>query len=148
MASPSSALLTLELHKAERLVDAALSRMLQARTMQEVQSLLRVPLPPLLRGLRPPLRSLSRLQAAADRRVQQLVDQDLAALQQLPSDEACRVQLDRLRSGAWAVLRGALGHQYARAIREGERILRSKALESGVPSDVSAGDLPGEPPGA
>lgn len=132
----TQAFLALELRKIEGHIQSAMPRISHARTVQEICSAMHIPVPPYLRSVVRGTRSLSALNHAAETRAEQLLQQDLHALELLATREERRSQVGRLRSRNWALLQGNFPRVYAMALREAEKLVRSAPLEKKDEGDL------------
>lgn len=129
-------------------------RVSRANTMREVKFAAHVITPSVLRGLPDSRRACLELKTHASRKMDALLDTQLAKLAALGSvDEFTKIR-GQLARHDWAYLRGAFAATLVRAERESTRILHLKARpsesapsapEAGMPDEESTTDRQGSP---
>lgn len=121
---------TFWVHQQMRRVDSAASsaqsQLSRARTMAEVVRLAEVSVPGPLHALRHQIQGLKTLRLAVERRLEALLEVQLAALEPLSLEEAKR-QVAGLQRREWQALRGEWASVYRKAEADARRCLAEKA---------------------
>lgn len=114
-----------ECRKYESFCTSAICRVQQAKTMWEVTRAAHVPVPVLLRGMHLDSRvgASSQLKRAAERRLAELLNDQLKEAAALADPEARKAFLGKLRHRDWSALRGEFASLYRKADMEGRRLL-------------------------
>lgn len=119
-------MLQMHLHQLEQRFEAdcsaAESRILRARTMAEVVRATEVSVRPELRAMSRHYPGYRRMKSTAERRLEQLLKEQLEAMKALPLAEA-EALFSRYRRQDWQSLRGTYASLYQRGDRAGQRLL-------------------------
>lgn len=103
----------------------AQARIRTATTMRQVKHAADVQVNSVVRALPQVRQELRRVHDCAERRMVDLLDQQLATLGQCQSSELMRAEYSRLVRNDWCFLRGEFSSVYVRADREYQRLLHA-----------------------
>lgn len=126
-ADEDSAALDQELAKLEAVGRAATIAISNARSVREAIAAAEVEVPHHLKAIaRVRVPSIGRLARVRDLRIEDLVKEQLASIQQEHSDLVATREFDRLKAADWGPLRSAYPDLYSKSVHEGNLILERK----------------------
>ena len=116
-----------ELAKLEHVCQTAAQAITSSRTVREAVTAAEVDVPHHLRDMaRTRVPALGRLKRSRDRRVEDIVRDQLDAISREYNNLVASREFDRLKAVDWSALRELYPEIYARALREGKLIIERK----------------------
>jgi hypothetical protein len=129
---------------------SAQARIRAATTMRQVKHAAGVQANSIIRALPQARQELRRVHDCAEKRMTELLDQQLDGLEKIQNSDLMRAEYGRLVRNDWCFLRGDFGSLYVRADREYQRLLQAAAQREKQPPaaqcESQADDEEGESP--